>query len=155
VGTGRLVLLLCAGLVVVLAGVAIVGVFTYTPTGTKVDYASLQAGDCFNRLALTPESVQLRRVSCGQPHHHEVFALVQSPAEAGAPFPGRDSMEQVAQATCAQPLENYLAGVPLPAGYRFGFVYPQQKRWDEGERTIVCEVFSADGRARTHSIRSA
>jgi hypothetical protein len=149
------VLLLCAGLVVVLAAAAIAALFVYTPSGTTVDYATLQAGDCFNRLALTPQSVQLRRVSCGQPHHHEVFALVQFPAAAGAPFPGRDSVQQVAQAACAQPLDGYLAGAPLPGGFQFGFVYPEQKRWDEGERTIVCEVFSADGRARTGSIRSA
>jgi hypothetical protein len=149
------VLLLCAGLVVLLAGVAVAGVLVYRPSGTKVDYATLLPGDCFNRLALTPDSVQLRRVSCRQPHHHEVFALVQYPAAAGAPFPGQDSMQQVAEAACAAPLDSYLAGTPLPAGLRFGFVYPQQKRWDAGERTIVCEVFSADGRARTRSIRSA
>jgi hypothetical protein len=153
--TGRRVLLLCAGLVVVLAGVAVAGVLVYTPRGTKVDYATLQPGDCFNRLALTPESVQLRRVSCSQSHHHEVFALVQFPAAPGAPFPGADSLQLVAQSACAQPLEGYLGGAPVPAGLRFGFVYPEQKRWDEGERTIVCDAFEADGRARTSSIRSS
>ena len=152
---GRRVLLLCAGLVVLLAGVAVAGVILYRPAGTGVDYASLQTGDCFNRLSLTSESVQLRRVSCLQPHHHEVFALVQFPAIAGAPFPGRNSMEQVAQRACAQPLDTYLAGAPVPAGLRFGFVYPERRRWDEGERTIVCDVFNADGTARNRSIRSA
>ena len=154
-GVARWVVGVTAAIIVVLGGVALLAIVLYTPRGHQVDFARLEPGQCFNRATLGADVVSLRVVSCDSAHRHEAFAIIRYPAGDGVAFPGRDAIQRVATSSCAQPLENYLSGGALPAGLRFGFVYPEQRRWDKGERTIVCEVFNADGTTRTKSIRSA
>ena len=145
--------LVAAAILVVLGGVALLAVVLYTPRGHQVDFTNLQPGECFNRATLGLDVVSLRVVPCASSHRHEAFAIVRYPASDGVAFPGRDAIQQVASSSCAQPLQTYLSGATLPAGLRFGFVYPEERRWEKGERTIVCEVFNADGSTRSRSIR--
>jgi len=154
-GVAARVLGLAAVIVVVLGGVALLAVVLYTPRGDQVDFARLQPGQCFNRATLGPDVVTLRVVSCDTSHRHEAFAVIRYPAGAGVAFPGRDAIQELAKLSCAEPLDAYLAGSSLPTGLQFGWVYPEQRRWEKGERTIVCEVFNADGSMRSTSIRSA
>ena len=140
---------LCALIAVAIAGVAL-----FTPPGRRVDFARLKPGDCFNRATVGATVVTVRVVPCTNTHQHEVFGVVQYPAAQGAPFPGRDDIQLVATSLCAGPFQTYLTNAQLPEGLRFGFVYPEQKRWSKGDRTIICEVFEATGKARSSSIRA-
>ena len=153
--TGARVALWCATLAVLLGAVAGLAVVLYRPEGRQVDFAALQPGECFNRTMLGVDVVRLLEVGCDHSHRHEVFAVIHYPAPPGVGFPGRDAIQQVAKSSCADPLDSYLAGASLPAGLQLGYVYPEQQRWDKGERTIICEVFNADGSSRHRSIRSA
>jgi hypothetical protein len=118
-----------------------------------VDYSKLKVGDCFD----SSTSTEVRGVKvkpCAETHNSEIFFLVNHPAAADAPYPGKDSLVQFAADTClGQPLTEYL-GVPLEQSKLKDFeIVPQESAWKDGRRVLVCGLDTGGDGTLTGSVK--
>jgi Septum formation len=153
-GAGRLV---TAGVVVViLALAAAAGALAVTTHGfrpkTVVSYRpaavfSLRTGDCLNS---SQNGLSVTVLSCATPHEAEVFATF---SLTGSGWPGNAMVQRQASSGCADRIAGYLNPQLLSAGLTEEYVYPNQKAWQAGVRTVVCEVSSSTG-PLTGSVRN-
>jgi len=141
-------------IVIVLVGVA-AGVLAVVTHGfhkkTLVTYRPaavfrLRPGDCIDSA---PNGLVVTVLACGTPHQAEVFATFTLPKSS---WPGNTAVEQDAGDGCASKLGAYLNPDLANAGLAQEFVYPNQTAWQAGERTVVCEVSSSNGKL-TGSVR--
>jgi hypothetical protein len=83
-------------------------------------------------------------VPCAEPHHNEVFALVDHPGGDDSPFPGRDQIELDSFRLCLQKFEGYV-GVPFTESpLDIFYIYPTDESWLAGDREIVCSLYRLD-----------
>ena len=148
-------LIMAGALAVLLALVGVAAALLFRTHGRAVDFAALRPGDCFNREVVEGSLVSVRVVPCSAGHRHEAFAVVRYPAAPGVPFPGPEAIRAEASTACGGPLSDYLADIALPVGVQFGFLFPEEHRWAQGERAIVCDLFATGAGARHRSVRSA
>jgi Septum formation len=149
--------LVTAGVVViVLALAAAAGALAVTTHGfrpkTVVTYRpaavfSLRPGDCLNS---SRNGLSVTVLSCATPHEAEVFAAF---SLTGSGWPGGAAIQQRASDGCAERMAGYLNPQLINAGLTEQYVYPDQKAWQAGVRTVVCEVSSSTG-LLTGSVRS-
>jgi hypothetical protein len=149
--------LVTAGVVVVvlaLAGAA--GALAVTTHGfrpkTVVTYRpaavfSLRPGDCLNS---SRNGLSVTVLSCATPHEAEVFATF---GLTGSGWPGGAAIQQQASNGCAERMAGYLNPQLINAGLTEQYVYPDQKAWQAGVRTVICEVSSSTG-LLTGSVRN-
>ena len=129
--------------VVLLVVVLLVGGGTFAYLALRedgVDYSKLKVGDCFDS-AVSNEVRGVKVKPCAEPHNSEIFFLVNHPAPADAPYPGKDALVQFAADAClGQPLTEYL-GVPMEQSKLKDFeIVPQESAWKDGRRVLVCGV---------------
>ena len=110
-------------------------VLTYRPTAVF----SLRPGDCLNSA---PNGRSVTILSCATPHQAEVFATF---GLTGSGWPGGAAIQQRADNGCAERMAGYLNPQLMDAGLTEEYVYPDQKAWQAGVRTVVCEVSSSTG----------
>ena len=118
-----------------------------------IDYSKLKVGDCFD--SSQSDEVRVIDVKPGsEPHDSEIFFLVQHPAGADDPYPGKDALVQFAADAClGQPLTEYLGG-PLEQSRLKDFeIVPQESAWNDGRRVLVCGVDTGGGEDITGSVR--
>ncbi len=119
-------------------------VVTYRPAAVF----RLQPGDCIdssqNGLAVTI-------LSCATPHQAEVFATF---SLAGKSWPGSVAAQQEAGNGCASRISGYLNPQLITAGLSQQYVFPDQKAWQAGVHTVICEVSSSSG-PLTGSVRQS
>ena len=115
---------------------------TYRPAAVF----KLRPGDCINSAT---NGLTVTVLSCGTPHDAEVFAAFALPKSS---WLGNTAIEQEAGTACASRLGAYLNPDLANAGLAQEFVYPNQTAWQAGERTVVCEVSSSNGKL-TGSVR--
>jgi hypothetical protein len=141
--------------IVVIGLAAAVGALAVTTHGFKsktiVTYRPaavfrLRAGDCINssRNGLSPTIL-----SCASPHDAEVFATF---SLTGSSWPGSAAIGQQASSGCGDRIASYVNPALADAGLTQEYVYPDQKAWQAGVRTVVCEVSAATGQL-TGSVR--
>jgi hypothetical protein len=150
--------LVTAGVVIVLIAVAAAaGVLAVTTHGfrhkTVVTYRpaavfALRAGDCINS---SPNGLSVTILSCATSHEAEVFATF---SLTGSDWPGSTAVQQQASGGCMDRIAGYLNPQLLNAGLTEEYVYPNQKAWQAGVRTVVCEVSSSTG-PLTGSVRNS
>jgi Septum formation len=118
-------------------------VVTYRPAAVY----GLHPGQCVNAGS---NSLSFTLVSCAGPHDAEVFARFALPAAA---WPGSSAVRQQAGDGCASRLSGYLNPQLASIGLTQEYVYPNRDAWQAGQRTVVCEVSSGNGRL-TGSVRA-
>ena len=149
--------LITAGVVVVVlvlaaaAGALVVTTHGFRPK-TVVTYRpaavfGLRAGECLNS---SQNGLSVTILSCATPHEAEVFATF---GLTGSGWPGDATIQQQAGNGCAERMAGYLNPDLLSAGLTEQYVYPDQKAWQAGVRTVVCEVSSSTG-PLTGSVRN-
>jgi hypothetical protein len=116
-------------------------VVTYRPAAVF----RLRPGECVNTTA---SSLTFTMLSCTSPHDAEVFATYQLTGS----WPGTAGVQQEASNGCASRFSSYLNPQLATAALSQEFVYPNQSAWQAGERTVICEVSSSDGKL-TGSVR--
>jgi Septum formation len=156
-GRGRGVswLVTAAVAVVVIGLAAAVGALAVTTHGFKsktiVTYRPaavfrLRAGDCINS---SQNGLSATILSCASPHDAEVFATF---SLTGSSWPGNAAIGQQASSGCGDRMASYVNPALADAGLTQEYVYPDQKAWQAGVRTVVCEVSAATGQL-TGSVR--
>ncbi|MGH3154395.1 MAG: septum formation family protein [Streptosporangiaceae bacterium] len=143
---GVLVLAVAAvvGLTVATHGFRPKTVVTYRPAAVF----RLQAGDCINS---SQNGLAVTVLSCATPHQAEVFATF---SLAGTSWPGSAAAQQEAGNGCTSRIGGYLNPQLLTAGLTQQYVFPDQKAWQAGVHTVICEVSSSTG-PLTGSVRQA
>lgn len=125
-----------------------------------VAVSELVPGDCITGLVLGAaerrrlESVQV--VSCQRPHELEVFASFElDPASfevEDQEYPGEERVVRAADEGCERRLEQLVeadtGGPAERVDDAFGLisVWPTPVSWSQGDRTVACAAFLADGR---------
>jgi Septum formation len=152
-GTGMALTGIYAAWIWVLVGAAAAALIYYThgfSPRVQVRYKpsaaySLQPGDCLNRLNDGSFSI----VSCSTSHDAEVYGRF---ALSGTTYPGSTTIQTSVTSGCAGLLTSYVNPQYADIGFSQEYVYPDQKAWAAGERTVICEA-SFDSGAITGSIR--
>lgn len=107
----------------------------------------LRPGECVN--SAPNASSTARVVPCGQPHDAEIFAAFRL---AGRSWPGSAAVGARARLGCVARLGGYLNPQLATAALAQIFIFPSRGAWAVGERTVICEVRSAQGKL-TGSVR--
>jgi hypothetical protein len=117
-----------------------------------VKYSDLKAGDCFKRPSGRFNNV--KTVPCDKEHDLEVYAVLDHPADAKAPFPGMDDLVRYANPLCLAQFRPY-AGVPFEQlSLKDVYITPRESAWKDGARRLVCAVGSGNDQPTTKSIRA-
>jgi hypothetical protein len=119
-------------------------VVTYRPAAVY----RLRPGDCVDSGG---NGLSFTLLSCSKPHSAEVFATF---TLTGSSWPGDTAVQQDAGNGCADRLGAYLNPQLANAGLAQEYIYPDKSAWQDGERSVVCEVSSPTG-PLTGSVRKA
>jgi hypothetical protein len=119
-------------------------IVTYRPAAVF----RLRAGDCINS---SQNGLSVTILSCASPHDAEVFATF---SLTGSTWPGSAAIGQQASTGCGDRMASYVNPALADAGLTQEYVYPDQKAWQAGVRTVVCEVSAASGQL-TGSVRQS
>ncbi len=107
----------------------------------------LHAGDCVNSPQNAASGAHV--VPCARPHNAEIFAAFRL---AGHRWPGTAAVGTRARLGCLSRLGSYLNPQLATATLAESYIYPSAGAWDVGERTVICEVRSTQGKL-TGSVR--
>jgi hypothetical protein len=107
----------------------------------------LNPGECLNSAPNASSAVHV--VPCAQPHDGEVFAAF---ALAGRSWPGSAAVRARAGAGCMSRLGSYLNPQLATVTLAQYYIYPSPGAWAVGERTVICEIRSTQGKL-TGSVR--
>ena len=115
--------------------------------GTSV--ADIGVGDCFD----DPEDVvvtSLELIDCAAPHDNEVYAEV---FVDGVAFPGEQELFEFGFEECLPVFEAYVGETYAESPLDYSFLSPTEESWAEGDRTVLCYLYSADLSKLTGSAR--
>lgn len=128
-------------------GVALVLLAAACSGGTAVD--KIGAGDCFD----DPDSEvvsSLELIDCAQPHDNEVFAEV---LMSESVFPGDNAIGDFAFEECLAPFEAYVGETYEESPLDYFYLGPTEESWGNGDRGVLCVLYSADLSPLTGSSR--
>jgi Septum formation len=107
----------------------------------------LSPRECVDSAPNAGSAVQV--VPCARPHDGEIFAAFRL---AGRSWPGPAAVRAQARAGCVSRLGSYLNPQLATAALAQFYIYPSPGAWAVGERTVICEVRSTQGKL-TGSVR--
>jgi len=113
-----------------------------------------RVGDCLLEPVDDEDISEFEAVPCGDPHHLEVYALVDHPGASSAAYPGESSLLDWGSEQCYQRFEEYVgASWEASPDLDYFLVYPIEEAWSEGERGLSCSVVAfVDGDQLTGSM---
>lgn len=106
--------------------------------GTAINEVAV--GDCFN----DPNSelvTTLEIVDCAEPHDNEVYAKTLLTESV---WPGSEAVEEVAFAACLGEFEGYVGETYAESSLDYFFLSPTEEGFGDGDRTVLCVLYSAD-----------
>lgn len=108
-----------------------------------VDFYDLRVGDCskneeFHRSG--DESLWLQ-LSCNEVHDIEVYALLEYPVLADAPYPGGSVLNAWTVDACEKAFVEYVGVDSVTSVYSASGSHPEPALWKSGERTTVCLLY--------------
>jgi hypothetical protein len=113
------------------------------PTTIWVD--ELTVGDCFDDPPEDELGVgEIVLLPCDQPHDNEVYALVELPAEAGAPYPDEDDLAVESEDACVEPFADYVGIAYEESTLWLWAIYPDHAGWRKGDRLVICALYDGD-----------
>lgn len=125
------------------------------------DVFSLKVGTCFNEpnpsdMSKDEDSDLIAEVpirECNKPHDNEVFHLFDLPDTAA--LPDNNALNEIVLAECSQAYAAYVGKSFEDTKYDMGFMSPGNDTWLEGDREIVCYIYSPDAEQITVSLKGA
>ena len=142
-----------AGLLVVLV-IAVGGFFFRDRLESSAD--DLRLGDCFDVPAGEQVVEEVQHHPCNEAHTGEVIGLSDYPGEGSAAYPGESRLFAFADDLCMRAFRNYTGRDPLQdPEFTWGYFYPIEEGWDEGDHEIACYLLRVDEGPMTASYRLA
>lgn len=110
--------------------------------GRRVDVLDLKQGECYQENAFDAERItRVTKVRCTEPHHGEVFGVVQLP---GSRYPGEDEVQKKTGHECVGRQYDYaLDHLAIPRGTESRVIFPERETWEVGGVTIGLCVFES------------
>lgn len=148
VWTRTLAALTVGAAAIVLSGCSLLGNVTNTPIdvdpsdGTDTDAFSIQVGDCVNDQATEDEFSSVPVIDCAEPHDREAFASIMI---ADGDYPGQDAIIDQADSECEAQFANYVGIAYTESTLGYGYYYPTEQSWSNGDREILCLVYDPAG----------
>ena len=100
-----------------------------------------RVGDCLLEPLGDEDIFEFEAVPCGDPHHLEVYALVDHPGASSAGYPGESSLVDWGTEQCYQRFEGYVgASWEATPDLDYFIVYPIEEAWSDGGRRLSCSV---------------
>jgi len=100
-----------------------------------------RVGDCLLEPLGDENISEFEAVPCGDPHHLEVYALVDHPGGSSAGYPGESSLVDWGSEQCYERFEGYVgASWEASLDLDYFLVYPIEEAWSDGERRVSCSV---------------
>ncbi len=133
---------------------------TTEPTVGREEAAiDLVPGSCLREAGafvgeVTNEVTMVAVVPCRVPHQVEVFAR----ADVGGPdaaYPGPRVLRRQAQERCQDAFRPYVRKPWTASALEIAALWPSPQTWRAGDRTVVCALFRANGRALTGTARNS
>ena len=134
-----------------------IGTGTTTPEGAPdwigdaVNPFDVHIGECINLYSWTENDSRVdltTLVPCEGPHDREVFFETEFPAEAGAPYPGTDPIEEFARTTCYRSFQPFIGVAFEVSELEIAFTIPPEENFTDPQaryRGIVCYVYDPEG----------
>jgi hypothetical protein len=130
------------------------GPATSPPVGSTVDVDNLQTGDCFLWSGEADEVADVTAVGCREAHEAEVTGLFELPDPSGAAY-DETAVTNAARERCAALLEQYTGGqVGASTGVFSSYIYPGEKGWQGGDRSVICLAEDGGSGRLTGSVRA-
>ncbi|MEV4535876.1 septum formation family protein [Asanoa sp. NPDC049518] len=104
---------------------------------------SLRLGQCVKELPDGDSVLNVTAIDCAKPHEAEVIGIVQ--LDGLRPFPTDDDLVDIQEDECAEELTKWAPAFVSDETVDVGVLYPEQRSWDLGERTITCFAAFTDG----------
>lgn len=119
-----------------------------------LDLGSSAVGECLDfDDSVEAEVNDLPVVSCDEPHSHQIFAVVVSPASV---YPGFEALEATAQASCLGAFEEFVGVSAFDSTLFHSWLVPTLTSWDrEDDREIICVVGNGDGQPLVGSVQGS
>jgi hypothetical protein len=126
--------------------------------GTRTPIEDVGVGQCFNGIKNSDfaggEQVSpgmlfgVEVVDCAEEHEGELVARVSWPAGRGNEYPGDEEMATYAFNACSDAFGDYVGVSFESSTYEMTYIYPQQRSWTQGTRSIECLVHPPAGTDR-------
>jgi len=93
---------------------------------------------------------ELPEVDCSVEHTHEIFAVIEHPADV---YPGFDALEEFAQTACLGSFEPYVGIGAFDSELFYSWLVPTLDGWnDDEDREILCVLGRQDAALMTGSM---
>jgi hypothetical protein len=120
------------------------------PIAADTSY-NFQAGQCFD-LEETTSTVASTALDCAKSHSAEVYAV--EPLS-GTTYPGQSTVEALGHRKCPADVAKALTPGMNYAGVTATFLYPLDKQWAQGDRSIKCFFHRKDGLPMTGHVKDS
>lgn len=126
-------------------------------TAGDLDVMDVRPGDCFDDPDTSQDEVyRLQAVPCSQPHDNEVFAVESVAGSFGPEFPGDQALETRSYEVCGGAVfDAYVGETYLDSSLDVFTLTPTEDSWSEGDREVVCVLYSLDLSKLTRSARNS
>lgn len=118
-------------------------------TGT-IYFTDLEVGHCFQDW--TEGDTQVMAVDCSAPHDNEVYYVAELTDD---DLPSENDLENRSLGLCLASFEPYVGALPEETTLDYGWLFPSDESWSEGDRDITCYLFAADGSKLNQSAQNS
>ncbi len=118
--------------------------------GEPINQYNLSVRDCFDQIADRRDGRPVTittKIPCAEPHHFEVFALLNHPAEHPTPYPGDAAIRDFAVKSCYREFRPWVGTEYETSALDLGVIIPNQENFESNAaryRGIHCWVSRAD-----------
>lgn len=106
--------------------------------GTPI--SEVGVGDCFDDTDAALVA-HLDIADCSQPHDNEVFAEL---LMGGTDWPGTAGIEDYAVSACLESFAPYVGASYAESPLDYFFLTPTEESWTNGDRSVLCVLYSSD-----------
>lgn len=128
--------------------------------GDPVNPLDVHVGECINQYSWTEDDDRVEvttLVPCDGPHDREVYFESNFPAEAGAPYPGPEPIEEYARQTCYDAFAPFVGVAYEVSDLEIAFTIPPEENFVDPAaryRGVVCYLYDPDGATLTGTARN-
>jgi len=119
-----------------------------------LDVTELRAGDCFDMPSGSENATEVMDVQalpCSESHENEVYVTTNYVSSDS--YPGETAIWDYADQFCLTAFDTFVSIAYEDSLLDFGYFYPSEEGWAEGDHAITCVLYDYSGARLTGSMR--